>query len=90
MSPANESILASLLQCATEQGLQLRPITSGGASDANKLASHGLNVLDSLGPVGHSIHSENESVHLPSLVERARLSALFLTKLARGEIALRR
>jgi glutamate carboxypeptidase len=89
MSPANESLQQSLLQTAQEIGLTLRPTTSGGASDANKLASHGLDVLDSLGPVGYSIHSENETVHLPSLVDRARLSALLLAKLASGQIALR-
>jgi glutamate carboxypeptidase len=59
---------------------------SGGASDGNKLAAAGLAVVDSLGPVGGNLHSDREFVKLPSLVERAKLTALVLMKLARGDI----
>jgi glutamate carboxypeptidase len=77
-----------LCACGRDLNLPLRPQSSGGASDANKLASTGLPVLDSLGPVGFDIHSPSERLHIPSLVDRAKLSALFLTKLAAGEIRL--
>jgi glutamate carboxypeptidase len=59
---------------------------SGGTCDGNKLAAAGLPVVDSLGPVGGDLHSEREYVHLGSLIERAKLSALLLLKLAAGEI----
>jgi glutamate carboxypeptidase len=71
-----------------ELGLQLTATSSGGASDANKIASTGIPVLDSLGPVGFDIHSPDERIVVPSLVERAKLSALLLTKLAAGELPL--
>ena len=68
--------------------LDLQATSSGGASDANKIASAGLPVLDSLGPVGFDIHSKDERIAVGSLVERAKLSALLLMKLARGEVLL--
>ncbi|MDB5323090.1 MAG: acetylornithine deacetylase/succinyldiaminopimelate desuccinylase-like deacylase [Phycisphaerales bacterium] len=80
-------IFEELCAAGRELGLDLHATSSGGASDANKIASAGLPVLDSLGPVGFDIHSQNERIHIPSLVERAKLSALLLTKLASGRIA---
>jgi glutamate carboxypeptidase len=77
-----------LCAAGRELGLQLTATSSGGASDANKVASTGIPVLDSLGPVGFDIHSQNERIIVASLVERAKLSALLLTKLATGELPL--
>jgi glutamate carboxypeptidase len=79
-------LFADLCAAGRELNLDLRATSSGGASDANKIASAGLQVLDSLGPLGFDIHSKNERIHIPSLVERAKLSALLLTKLASGQI----
>jgi glutamate carboxypeptidase len=86
MSPANQAVFAALQSCGRELGLELSPVMSGGASDANKIASTGIPVLDSLGPVGRAIHSPDESIVVDSLVQRAKLSALFLMKLAAGQV----
>jgi glutamate carboxypeptidase len=51
-------------------------------------AAAGLACVDSLGPRGDLIHSPEEFVYLDSLAERARLTALFLMKLAAGEARL--
>jgi glutamate carboxypeptidase len=75
-----------LRETGRELGLKLEAQSSGGASDANKIAATGVPVLDSLGPVGSDIHSDQERVDVGSLVERARLSALLLQKLAVGEV----
>ena len=40
----------------------------------------GLPVVDSLGPVGGDLHSDREYLHVPSLVERAKLTALLLMR----------
>lgn len=88
MNWANRAVFEELLATAREQGLELHATTSGGASDANKIASTGVACLDSLGPVGAHIHSENETVDLPSLPQRAALVARFLEKIAAGQIAL--
>jgi glutamate carboxypeptidase len=81
-------VFGELCALGRQLGLDLQATSSGGASDANKIASAGLPVLDSLGPVGFDIHSKNERIAVGSLVERAKLSALLLMKLARGEISL--
>ena len=80
--------MEEVLACGRElgmSGLSVRP--SGGTCDGNKLAAAGLPVVDSLGPVGGDLHSEREYVHLNSLIERGKLTALLLLKLAAGEIA---
>jgi glutamate carboxypeptidase len=81
-------LFEELCAAGRELGLQLGETSSGGASDANKIASTGIPVLDSLGPVGFDIHSQDERIVVRSLVERAKLSALLLTKLAAGELPL--
>lgn len=63
-------------------------VDSGGGSDGNLLFAAGLPNLDGLGPRGDHLHSDRECVDLPSLVTRAQLAALFLHRLATGEIRL--
>ncbi len=82
MNEAGRRLFSTLCDCGRELGLNLQAASSGGASDANKIASTGVPVLDSLGPVGADIHSPNERVAINTLVERAKLSALLLGKLA--------
>jgi glutamate carboxypeptidase len=86
MNDPSKSLFARLQSLARQHlSLDLHPTTSGGASDANKIASASANLptLDSLGPVGHSIHSDQETLHVPSLIQRAKLAALLLSDLAR-------
>jgi glutamate carboxypeptidase len=45
-----------------------------------------LPTVDSLGARGDLIHSPDEFLYLDSLTDRAKLTALLLMKLARGEI----
>lgn len=46
---------------------------SGGCCDGNNLASIGIPNVDTLGARGGKIHSEQEYILIPSLVERAQL-----------------
>ena len=77
-----------VLACARDLGLSLQWNPSGGASEGNNLQAAGLPTVDSLGVRGGNLHSSEEYVYLDSLVERARLSALVLMKIATGEIRL--
>lgn len=86
LDPRSAALMASIQSTASELGLTLKHVPSGGTCDGNKLAAAGLPVVDSLGPVGGDLHSDREYVLLPSLVERAKLTALLLMKLAAGEI----
>ncbi|MEZ0263554.1 MAG: M20/M25/M40 family metallo-hydrolase, partial [Phycisphaerae bacterium] len=85
-SDSGRALFAALQMCGRELGLTLGGVSSGGASDANKIATAGIPVLDSLGPVGHQIHSPDERVELPTLVERAKLAAMLLMRIAAGEV----
>jgi glutamate carboxypeptidase len=76
-----------LKQCGTELGIVVEWRPSGGASDGNLLAAAGLPTIDSLGPQGGNLHSAEEYLRVPSLTERAKLTALMLMKLASGAVA---
>ena len=59
---------------------------SGGVCDGNNIAAQGVPVVDTMGVRGGAIHSPDEYLIVPSLAERARLSALVLHRLATGGV----
>ena len=88
-SPVSETVFSAWQQCGRD--LAVAPFSwtrSDRSSDANLLAAAGLPCLDGLGPVGDRMHSPDEWVDLSSLIERAQVAALFLHRLATGEIQL--
>ena len=58
---------------------------TGGVCDGNNIAACGVPVVDTMGARGGAIHSDQEYLIVESLVERARLSALTILRLANGE-----
>lgn len=76
-----------LASCGNMLGIPIGWQDTGGCCDGNNLAAAGLPNIDTLGVRGGNIHSDKEYVLLDSLVERARLSALLLMRLASGDIA---
>jgi len=71
--------------CAQDLGISTGSGTgsTGGVSDANVLQDAGLPCLDGLGVQGGHMHRQDEFVIIGSLVERASLMALLLSRLAR-------
>lgn len=63
-------------------GFALPRQTSGGGSDGNFTGAMGLTTLDGLGLRGAGMHTLNEHIEESSLVERARLLAGLLARLA--------
>jgi glutamate carboxypeptidase len=59
--------------------------SSGGVCDGNNIAACGVPVVDTMGVRGGAIHSADEYLIVPSLAERAALSALVLHRLATGD-----
>ena len=55
---------------------------TGGVCDGNNIAARGVPVVDTMGVRGGAIHSPDEYLIVPSLAERAALSALVLERLA--------
>ena len=80
------ALLGHIVDCGRELGMTLVSKMSGGVSDGNKLAAAGLANIDTLGVRGDGIHSPEEYLVVPSLVERTQLAALLLMRLASGDI----
>jgi glutamate carboxypeptidase len=90
LTPAIDRMLHDFRDCADALGFPLAWRPTGGICDGNRLAAAGLPTVDSLGVRGGNMHTEEEFVELDSLTERARLTALFLMRLAAGEIRIDR
>ncbi|MBW1743758.1 MAG: hydrolase [Deltaproteobacteria bacterium] len=86
LSKANHRLIDMIGECGADLGMRLQWQNSGGCCDGNNLASAGLPNVDNLGVRGGNLHTDQEYMHLNSLTERAKLSALFLMKLASGHI----
>ena len=71
--------------CGAELGQTIGWKPTGGVCDGNNIAATGVPVVDTMGVRGGAIHSPQEFMIVPSLRERAALSALVLTKLSTGD-----
>ena len=93
--PGNEEILITLYeaqklfdlvkQCGARLGQDIGWQPTGGVCDGNNIAAAGVPVVDTMGVRGGAIHSAEEFMIVPSLVERAALSAQVLERLASGD-----
>ncbi len=79
------SILYDLLEQAISNcDLNIKTEPSFGVCDGNFIAAENIPVIDTLGPVGTGMHTENETINLSSIQERSRLTCelikLYLTQ----------
>jgi glutamate carboxypeptidase len=84
--PAQQALFEKVRETGTLIGQAIAWAPSGGVCEGNNLFAAGLPGIDTLGVRGGDIHSEREFAWGESFVERARLSALLLAKLADGSI----
>ena len=87
MTAKLEAFFHALRAAGADLGIHVDWQPTGGCCDGNNIAASGIPVIDTLGVRGAHIHSAQEIVKLDSLVERAKLSALLLLKIAAGDIA---
>ena len=80
-TPAVRFLAELAREAAREVGLKINDVATGGASDANVLASLGIPVLDGLGPVGGLDHSPNEYIEAESLMPRAEMLAVLIQRI---------
>ncbi|MEO7827730.1 MAG: hydrolase, partial [Allosphingosinicella sp.] len=85
LDPAAEKLFALVSRCGADLGQAIGWRDSGGVCDGNNIAACGVPVVDTMGVRGGAIHSDAEYLIVESLAERARLSALTILRLARGE-----
>ena len=81
---AAEKLFGVVQECSALLGQPITRIASGGVCDGNNIAACGVPVVDTMGVRGGAIHSPDEFLIVPSLAERAHLSALVLHRLANG------
>ncbi|MFO1241056.1 MAG: hydrolase [Sphingomonadaceae bacterium] len=75
-------LFALVRDCGNDLGLAVAWKATGGVCDGNNIAACGVPVVDTMGPRGGAIHSDEEFLIVDSLAERAQLSALTLMRLA--------
>lgn len=80
-----EKLFELVRSCGAALGQSIRWQSSGGVCDGNNIAALGVPVVDTMGVRGGAIHSPDEYMIVPSLAERAALSALVLHRLSGGE-----
>ena len=86
---AVEPLLPALRAAEDAAGLAepLATVEVGGASDGNLAAQAGAAVLDGLGPLGDGAHAEHEHVVVDDLLQRVRLLAELIQRVALVEVA---
>ena len=83
ITPEMETVMERIEKCGAALDVDIQWSGTGGACDGNKFAAMGLPNIDSMGPCGGRIHSDEEFLIVESLVPRAKLSALVLLDYAR-------
>lgn len=84
LTPEATALFGLVRQCGDALGQPIRWQASGGVCDGNNIAACGVPVVDTMGVRGGAIHSDQEFLIVPSLAERAALSALVLHRLSGG------
>ncbi|WP_374589948.1 hydrolase [Novosphingobium sp.] len=79
-----EKLFGIVEECSALLGQPITRKASGGVCDGNNIGACGVPVVDTMGVRGGAIHSPDEFLIVPSLEERAKLSALVLHRLATG------
>ncbi len=82
---AAQKLFDLVRDCGAALGQTIGWQPSGGVCDGNNIAACGVPVVDTMGVRGGAIHSPGEYLIVPSLAERAALSALVLARLASGD-----
>ncbi|HSX20382.1 MAG TPA: hydrolase [Gammaproteobacteria bacterium] len=82
LDPTTQHLYSIVKNVGKNLDLNITWEPSGGCSDGNNLAAVGLPNVDTLGVRGGKIHSEQEFMIIPSLVERAQLFTNILVYLS--------
>jgi glutamate carboxypeptidase len=67
---------------ASQMGIDLKEMMSGGASDGNTTAAMGIPTLDGLGPVGGHPHADDEYIELDSILPRLMLLTNLISRIS--------
>jgi glutamate carboxypeptidase len=84
LTPAVQALANAARAVAESLGQPLPFGRTGGVCDGNILHGAGLPTIDTLGVRGGNLHRNDEFIEVASLVERCRLLAVLLMRLAEG------
>jgi glutamate carboxypeptidase len=87
VDPKAQRLFDLVRECGAELGQTIRWQSTGGVCDGNNIAACGVPVVDTMGVRGGAIHSPDEYLIVPSLAERAQLSARVIERLAQGALS---
>jgi len=76
-TPGAKVLFEALRAAGQVVGVEVEGIPTGAGSDAN-YASQFAPTLDGMGPQGSETHSDREFIEVPTLLERSKVTALFL------------
>ncbi|MEQ8770437.1 MAG: M20/M25/M40 family metallo-hydrolase [Phycisphaerales bacterium] len=82
--PATETLALKAREVAEGLGQRLPFAKTGGVCDGNIMQDAGLPTIDTLGVRGGGLHTPDEWIELPSLVERCQLLAILIARLSAG------
>ena len=85
-TPAQELVFAQVAAAGKAVGLEMVYKDTGGVCEGNNLAASGCANVDTLGPRGGLIHSDQEYAILDSFPERVALSLAILFGYASGQL----
>ncbi|MBN9378385.1 MAG: hypothetical protein BGO14_06955 [Chlamydiales bacterium 38-26] len=83
---AHHRLFEALRESAKRMNIDLKWQPTGGVCDGNTLSAEGLPTIDTLGAVGGHLHTHDEYLYIPSLVQRTQLVTYFLIQLAEKQI----
>lgn len=89
LTPQQQTVMSWAADAGGVLGLQLAFQASGGVCEGNNLAAAGCPNIDTLGPCGGALHSDEEFALISSFAERAKLSFLLLHGIERGRFDMR-
>ncbi|RMH12493.1 MAG: M20 family peptidase [Planctomycetota bacterium] len=84
LTPEVEKLALKARRVAEDLGQKLPFARTGGVCDGNILQDAGLTTIDTLGVRGGGLHTPNEWIELPSIVERCKLLAVLIHRLTVG------
>jgi glutamate carboxypeptidase len=89
LNAKQETMLAWVREAGRVIGVEIGAKPSGGVCEGNNLAAAGCPNIDTLGPCGGGLHSDQEFALLSSFAERAKLSFLMLHAINAGTFDVR-
>lgn len=81
LSEKAKALDALISKASDMAGFQARFVSSGGASDGNKIAGRGIPVVDGCGPAGDFLHTEREYLEIATIVPHVKMLVHFLSLL---------